>query len=469
MNTPTYLYLYANDAGGSAGNKVTYKNVQLLEGEYAWNVLGEDIEEVIIEAGENSNAYKTIKVKEKLTVGGKYTASFDEIVNISGEATEYAVTVSQEGKILASGIVTKDNHTLTLTINDKYDPNTENVIILVYAGRGNNTAGNTVKFTNIRLLQGETVLPSMPAYTPHFIPSAPDIEVESESIQLPEGYRPDVQGKTFDHEFALTSEMPAYNVKVVTPYGDDSGVISIPNNVKLFPAWIQVDVAGIGTLDNPGKYFSADWGNGLKGMNVLLDADDIGMGIQEVEPDVVEGLEYVKYAVSGVLLSVANLEDFVEGSRIVVEVPPNIPNSNAYISTRKDGVGLLMMYNPNGNVSLFIYGYNKRMSTIIKYVESVIQRYELRIGATLEECQLFLNGKLYTGPFGNIENGRGDSFDIDMNSRASLIEIYSPDNVLLHKWDFEGSTDDERLSDKADTGNKINFSKKSEGFKLIPV
>lgn len=469
MNTPTYLYLYANDAGGSAGNKVTYKNVQLLEGEYAWNVLGEDIEEVIIEAGENSNAYKTIKVKEKLTVGGKYTASFDEIVNISGEATEYAVTVSQEGKILASGIVTKDNHTLTLTINDKYDPNTENVIILVYAGRGNNTAGNTVKFTNIRLLQGETVLPSMPAYTPHFIPSAPDIEVESESIQLPEGYRPDVQGKTFDHEFALTSEMPAYNVKVVTPYGDDSGVISIPNNVKLFPAWIQVDVAGIGTLDNPGKYFSADWGNGLKGMNVLLDADDIGMGIQEVEPDVVEGLEYVKYAVSGVLLSVANLEDFVEGSRIVVEVPPNIPNSNAYISTRKDGVGLLMMYNPNGNVSLFIYGYNKRMSTIIKYVESVIQRYELRIGATLEECQLFLNGKLYTGPFGNIENGGGTSFDIDMNSRASLIEIYSPDNVLLHKWDFEGSTDDERLSDKADTSNKINFSKKSEGFKLIPV
>lgn len=128
-----------------------------------------------------------------------------------------------------------------------------------------------------------------------------------------------------------------------------------------------------------------------------------------------------------------------------------------------------MMYNPNGNVSLFIYGYNKRMSTIIKYVESVIQRYELRIGATLEECQLFLNGKLYTGPFGNIENGGGTSFDIDMNSRASLIEIYSPDNVLLHKWDFEGSTDDERLSDKADTSNKINFSKKSEGFKLIPV
>ena len=87
----------------------------------------------------------------------------------------------------------------------------------------------------------------------------------------------------------------------------------------------------------------------------------------------------------------------------------------------------------------------------------------------MEECQLFLNGKLYTGTFGNIENGGGNSFDIDMNSRVSLIEFYSSDNALLHKWDFEGSTDDERLSDKAETENKINFSKKSEGFELIPV
>lgn len=60
-----------------------------------------------------------------------------------------------------------------------------------------------------------------------------------------------------------------------------------------------MDVAGIGTLDNPEKYFSADWGNGLKGMNVLLDADDIGLGVQEVEPDVVEGMEHVKYGLAG--------------------------------------------------------------------------------------------------------------------------------------------------------------------------
>lgn len=479
QNDPVSLFLYANSAGNSAGHTTTYNNVQLLEGEYAWNVLGEDVKELIVTAAsEQQFKNERIAIKETLVVGDKYTLDIANIINLAGEEISYTVFIQQTNGSTSTIVsnspnVTKDLKRVTFTINDKYVTDIGiSTWLVLYAGISGSTAGNSVQFTNIRLLQGETVLPSMPAYTPHFIPSAPDIEVESESIQLPEGYRPDVQGKTFDHEFALTSEMPAYNVKVVTPYGDDSGVISIPNNVKLFPAWIQVDVAGIGTLDNPGKYFSADWGNGLKGMNVLLDADDIGLGVQEVEPNVVEGLEYVKYAASGCSFSPANrdkVEEFVVGSRIVLVIPPNIPNKSAYISIRKNGVGLFIMYNSNGNVSLFIYGYNKRMSTIIKYVEGVIQRYELRIGATLEECQLFLNGKLYTGPFGNIENGGGDSFDIDMNSRASLIEIYSPDNVLLHKWDFEGSTDDERLSDKADTGNKINFSKKSEGFKLIPV
>ena len=475
---PVYLILYAGKSLETAGNSVKYKNVQLLEGEYAWNVLGEDVEELIVTAAsEQQFKNERIAIKETLVVGDKYTLDIANIINLAGEEISYTVFIQQTNGSTSTIVsnspnVTKDLKRVTFTINDKYVTDIGiSTWLVLYAGISGSTSGNSVQFTNIRLLQGETVLPSMPAYTPHFIPSAPDIEVESESIQLPEGYRPDVQGKTFDHEFALTSEMPAYNVKVVTPYGDDSGVISIPNNVKLFPAWIQVDVAGIGTLDNPGRYFSADWGNGLKGMNVLLDADDIGMGIQEVEPDVVEGLEYVKYAVSGCSLSPANrdkVEEFVVGNRIVVEVPPNIPNKSAYINIRKNGVGLLIMYIPNENTSVFIYGYNERMSTAIKYVKSVIQRYELRIGATLEECQLFFNGKLYD-TFGNIENGGGTSFDIDMNSRASLIEIYSPDNVLLHKWDFEGSTDDERLSDKADTSNKINFSKKSEGFKLIPV
>lgn len=467
---PAIIMLYAGKSGATAGNSVKYSNVQLLEGEYAWNVLGEDVEALIVGDGDENKAQSSyILIDNILSVGGKYTLNIGDITGFQNN-TELTCSIQQSvgntGSIVSNTIsINSETKTVTFTINDKYLIDNSRVTKLVfYSGY----TSDIIQLKNVRLLYGETVLPSVPAYTPHFIPSAPDIEVESESIQLPEGYRPDVQGKTINHEFALTSEMPAYNVKVVTPYGDDSGVISIPNNVKLFPAWIQVDVAGIGTLDNPEKYFSADWGNGLKGMNVLLDADDIGLGVQEVEPDVVEGLDKVRYAASGINLPFNNIEDFVEGSRIVLEIPPNTPNKNAYISFRKDGFGLLIMYNVNGNVSLFIYGYNKRMSTIIKYVESVILRCELLIGATLEECQLFLNGKLYTGSFGNIENGGGNSFDIDVNSRVSLVEIYSPENALLHKWDFEGSTDDERLSDKAETENKVNFSK-SDGFEFIPV
>lgn len=476
---PASLMLYAGKSGATAGNSVKYSNVQLLEGEYAWNVLGETIEDLVVTA-ESEQQYKSgkIDIKENLVVGGKYTLDIENIINIQGEATEYTVFVQQVNGSTSTIVsnspnVTKSIKRVTFTINDKYVTGSGILTMLVlYAGISGSTAGNSVQFKNVRLLAGETVLPSMPSYTPHFIPSAPDIEVASEVIQLPEGYRPDVQGKTINHEFALTSEMPAYNVKVVTPYGDDSDVISIPNNVKLFPAWIQVDVAGIGTLDNPEKYFSADWGNGLKGMNVLLDADDIGLGVQEVEPDVVEGMEHVKYAASGCSLSSANmnkLEEFVEGSRIVVEIPPHTPKTTGYLSVRKNGIGILIAYKPDGNVSLFLYDGEIRKSTILYGMQNAIQCYELLIGTTVDEHQLFINGKLYTGTLGNAGEGGGSAFDIDINSRVSLIECYYPDNVLLHKWDFEGNTDTERLSDKADTENKLGFSKKSEGFELLPV
>lgn len=264
---PCELYLYPGRSGATAGNSVKYSNVQLLEGEYAWNVLGEDVKELIVDAAsEQQFKNERIAINETLVVGDKYTLDIENIINLAGEAISYTVFIQQTNGSTSTIVsnspnVTKDLKRVTFTINDKYVTDIGiSTWLVLYAGISGSTAGNSVQFTNIRLLQGETILPSMPAYTPHFIPSAPDIEVESESIQLPEGYRPDVQGKTFDHEFALTSEMPAYNVKVVTPYGDDSDVISIPNNVKLFPAWIQVDVAGVGTLDSPGKYFSADWG-----------------------------------------------------------------------------------------------------------------------------------------------------------------------------------------------------------------
>lgn len=473
VGEPVCLILYAGKENTTAGNSVKYSNVQLLEGEYAWNVLGKDIDELTVEAGESSNGRIGIPIQNKLTVGGKYTITVDDVINLKGEGTKYTILIQQNigGALLQisnTGVITQNNKSIILTINDKYIPDDDPIITLfIYAGLAGSTAGNTVQFKNVRLLYGETVLPSMPSYTPHFIPSAPDIEVASEAIQLPEGYRPDVQGKTINHEFALTSEMPAYNVKVVTPYGDDSDVISIPNNVKLFPAWIQVDVAGIGTLDNPERYFSADWGNGLKGMNVLLDADDIGLGVQEVEPDVVEGMEHVKYGLAGYSSApIDNLEEIKAGMRFVFEDAACIVTSNRRYSIRLNGYGVYSTLAASGNLK-----YGIIFGGVIYYVDKTFSgsyphRVEFTIGDSLETSIVVINGIEYT-PAVNVGNSENNQFYVESERIVSLIEIYQ-DDTLIHKWDFEGSTSADRLSDKAETENKISMVM-GNGSEFIPV
>ena len=473
VGEPVCLILYAGKENTTAGNSVKYSNVQLLEGEYAWNVLGEDVDELTVEAGESSNGRIGILIQNKLTVGGKYTITVDDVINLKGEGTKYTILIQQNiggalSQISNAGVITQNNKSIILTINDKYIPDDDPIITLfIYAGLAGSTAGNTVQFKNVRLLYGETVLPSMPSYTPHFIPSAPDIEVASEAIQLPEGYRPDVQGKTINHEFALTSEMPAYNVKVVTPYGDDSDVISIPNNVKLFPAWIQVDVAGIGTLDNPERYFSADWGNGLKGMNVLLDADDIGLGVQEVEPDVVEGMEHVKYGLAGYSSApIDNLEEIKAGMRFVFEDAACIVTSNRRYSIRLNGYGVYSTLAASGNLK-----YGIIFGGVIYYVDKTFSgsyphRVEFTIGDSLETSIVVINGIEYT-PAVNVGNSENNQFYVESERIVSLIEIYQ-DDTLIHKWDFEGSTSADRLSDKAETENKISMVM-GNGSEFIPV
>ena len=470
---PASLMLYAGKSGATAGNSVKYKNVQLLEGEYAWNVLEKEIEEVTIESGEILSQYAKINIPNKLQVGGKYTLEVGDIINIIGAPDMYTVRIYQFDNMNVSvsnqGELSQDKKTFTFTIKDNYNSDLP-VYLLLYAGSYGSTKGNVIQYKNIRLLYGETVLPSMPSYTPHFIPSAPDIEVASEAIQLPEGYRPDVQGKTINHEFALTSEMPAYNVKVVTPYGDDSDVISIPNNVKLFPAWIQVDVAGIGTLDNPERYFSADWGNGLKGMNVLLDADDIGLGVQEVEPDVVEGMEHVKYGLAGYFAApTSNLEKIETGTRLVVECDLSHTTASRPISIRKNKYGFYITIDANKKVLIYIVFNDLSYRANGLFEPSNPMLIDIRMGDTSDESSVIINGITYK--FNSVGLNLGftsdDAFYIYRELRTSLIEIYK-DDTLLHKWDFEGDTDDERLSDKAETENKISIVM-GDGSEFIPV
>lgn len=473
VNTPIYLYLYANDAGGSAGNKVTYKNVQLLEGEYAWNVLEKEIEEVTIESRANSNQYTKINIPNELKVGEKYTLEVGDIINIEGTPDRYTAMLYQfedinESVSTEKAELSQDKKTFTFIIQNNYNHNLP-VYLLLYAGMFGATKGNVIQYKNIRLLYGETVLPSMPSYTPHFIPSAPDIEVASEAIQLPEGYRPDVQGKTINHEFTLVTRLPPYRTSVVTPYGNDSGVISIPSDVKLFPAGIQVDVAGIGTLDNPERYFSADWGNGLKGMNVLLDADDIGLGVQEVEPDVVEGMEYVKYGLTGYFsANAADLERIEAGTRLVIECDlSNVIVASRLSSIMKSKYGFNILADVNRKVSIYITlnGLSYRVNKLFEPSKTML--IDIRMGGTPDESSAIINGITY-----KFDNVGSDLFGSSNSAFyfykiASLIEIYQND-TLLHKWDFKGVTSAERLSDKAETENKISIVM-GDGSEFIPV
>lgn len=469
---PAIIMLYAGRSGSTAGNSVKYSNVQLLEGEYAWNVLGEDVEEVTV-VGESINSYKSIEIKEPIQAGGKYTLDIGEIIKVEGSTEEYTVQMYQFGAVNSSiatpsGVITQNQKSITFTVNSKYNPELK-VHLVLYAGVLNNTSGNTVQYKNIRLLQGETVLPSMPDYTPHFVPSAPDIEVESERITLPEGYRPDGEPANYEeYDYTLTTAYPPEKWKICTPYGSsDDGLIDIPSDVQFFPAWAEIRTAE-GIVENPGKYYSMDWGNGKRGINILLDASELSTDLLTLNPVLYRGLDKAKYAVKDAFFPATILEDFVEGTKIAVEIPPYTPKTTGYLSVRKNGIGILIAYKPDGNVSLFIYGDEIRKSTILYGMQNAIQCYELLIGTTVDEHQLFINGKLYTDVFNPAGEGGGDAINIDKNVLSSLVEIYSPENILLHKWDFEGDTDDERLSDKADTENKINF-RKSEGFELIPI
>ena len=469
---PAIIMLYAGKSGATAGNSVKYSNVQLLEGEYAWNVLGEDVEALIVGDGDENKAQSSyILIDNILSVGGKYTLNIGDITGFQNN-TELTCSIQQSvgntGSIVSNTIsINSETKTVTFTINDKYLIDNSRVTKLVfYSGY----TSDIIQLKNVRLLYGETVLPSVPAYTPHFIPSAPDIEVESESIQLPEGYRPDVQGKTINHEFTLVTRLPPYRTSVITPYGNDSGVISIPSDVKLFPAWIQVDVAGIGTLDNPEKYFSADWGNGLKGMNVLLDADDIGLGVQEVEPDVVEGMEHVKYGLAGYFAApTSNLEKIETGTRLVVECDLSHTTASRPISIRKNKYGFYITIDANKKVLIYIVFNDLSYRANGLFEPSNPMLIDIRMGDTSDESSVIINGITYK--FNSVGLNLGftsdDAFYIYRELRTSLIEIYK-DDTLLHKWDFEGDTDDERLSDKAETENKISIVM-GDGSEFIPV
>ena len=431
--------------------------------------LVEDSGEVRITAGaDNIYASALLPIAATFKAGDKLTLSVGEVRNLAGSPDKYTVFLQHPAGLTQVSIgmsMAKDSPFVVFTLNENYDP-AQPVCLVMYAGLAGQTAGNDVVFERVMLVEGEYTSETMPPYVPKWIPAAADLAVEAEGQSLPAGYRPSTQGDTHDGEYDLAVKMPKVATKVVTPWGDDKEVIMIPPGVKLFPARIQVDTPQ-GTLDNPADYFSADWGNGMKGMQVLLDAEQIGTGTMVVEPDIYDDLSKARYGVGGANGDASKLEDFANGTKVIIEFCLNSMPIGASILHIYGEMGIALTKSNGKYINMIILGQESIKYTSFHVEE--LSRLEIEFNGIQENTSVVVNGI-------KIKPYLWESYSVSLNNALSftkesvilLAEIYSPDGTLLHKWDMEGATDDERLADKAVTENKINLSK-STGFKLTPI
>ena len=435
----------------------------------------EDSGEIRVTSSESS-IYSNVKrsIPGKYAAGDKFTVNVGSIENLAGSAVEYSVFLYQEAEggvayVSNSKLLSKEGRIAVFTLNDSYNPDVK-LLAAFYAGKAGETAGNDVAYRNLMLVEGEYTSETMPAYCPKWIPAAADLAAEAEQVQLPAEYRPATQGETEDGEYDLGMRMPNYTTRVVTPWGDDKEVVMIPPGVKLFPAWIQVDTPQ-GTLEEPEKYFSADWGNGLKGMQVLLDAEQIGTGTMVVEPEVHEDLSMARYGAGGTNGDATKLEAFEEGMRFVFEVDDSTDAQNNYscrlINSQSEGVAV--MASSNNGVYVYIIAGGKRSIVSVPQTNH-LRRVEIVVGdlEDLTTWKAYADGVAMPAFSTGSEHAQSSNIRINSTAICALMEAYSPDGTLLHKWDFEGSTDEERMSDKATTDNPINLTK-ANGFKLTPI
>ncbi len=272
------------------------------------------------------------------------------------------------------------------------------------------------------------------------------LQEEAKNIPLPIGYRPTRQDETkiTEFEYVLTTNFPPYEVKVVTPYGNDSGVINIPNDVKLFPAWVQIDTPK-GTIKNPANYFSVEWTDGKKGIQHLIDADNIGLDGMSLEPTIYESLEKVNYSVCGDGISTA--------------LRGNIPNIEHYVVdvfVTKSRQKLL-----KGNqfeVKIWDWKVGFKVGKYNYYVQDFFLKpnmlYKIDVDVLQETIQI--NGKNYTTSKTKTSKSvpASDYFSIMEQEGHSIASLF----INGHFWNFEGNTMEERLSDKSDTENKVDLT-----------
>lgn len=369
------------------------------------------------------------------------------------------------GEMVSNSVHLVPNSVNVITPKEDIDMS-HRINLRLYANE-NGGKNQKAKFHRLMLVEGEYTSETMPPYVPKWIPAAADLAVEAEGQSLPAGYRPSTQGDTHDGEYDLAVKMPKVATKVVTPWGDDKEVIMIPPGVKLFPARIQVDTPQ-GTLDNPAEYFSADWGNGMKGMQVLLDAEQIGTGTMVVEPDIYDDLSKARYGVGGATGDASKLETVVDGTKLVVEFVAKGNGSVCFFNNFDSLMnGCAFLCSENYIYIYFCYGGTRRSITRVGNLDGYLHRIEMTWNSDESLRKAVVDGKEVS--LSEVVNGTSNgNLAIASIAVVCLAEIYSPDGTLLHKWDMEGATDGERLADKAVTENPINLSK-STGFKLTPI
>lgn len=123
--------------------------------------------------------------------------------------------------------------------------------------------------------------------------NAEEVRNEANNLQLPIGYRPSTKdpNKILSANATLRTSYPRYEVRVVTDYGNEEEIIEIPSEIDEFDAWVEIRTHK-GIIEDPEKYFDIDWGNGLKGERVTINADWLGLGFYTLEPRVIERVPY---------------------------------------------------------------------------------------------------------------------------------------------------------------------------------